>query len=85
MAGSVIGRQSRTGKQNHGNVLQARASFDDRAQILAGDFLALALCFSKNYVGSLAAQNVERLFRRGDRHDMVTILFQYGAKRARRN
>ncbi len=52
MAGGVIGRQSGTGKKNHGNVLQARASFYNRAQIFARDLLALALCLSENSPGS---------------------------------
>jgi hypothetical protein len=62
MTGGVVGWQSGTDEKNHGNVPQSRASFHDRAQIFAGDLPALALCLSENYVGGLAAQNVERLF-----------------------
>ena len=53
---------------------------NDRAEILAGDFLAFGL--GKDDVRRLAVQSVELLLRIGDDHDMVTIFFQDFAQRA---
>ncbi len=83
MPRGVVGGQRGSGEKNHRNVLQAWAGLYNRAQILAGDLLALALCLSENYVRHLAAENVERLLRGGDGYDMVTILFEYYAQRTR--
>jgi hypothetical protein len=82
MAGCVVGWHRGSGKQNHGNVLQPRASLHNGAEIFAGDFLAFGL--GQDDVRRLAVQNVECLSRIGDDYDMIAILFQHFAQRAQR-
>jgi hypothetical protein len=43
MAGGIAGWQRRARKENHRNVLQARTSLHNGAQILAEDLLAFGL------------------------------------------
>ena len=74
MAGGIVGWQRGSRKKKHGDVLQARAGRHNRAEILAGDFVAFGL--GKDDFRRFVVKDVERGLRGGDNHDMVTIFFK---------